>query len=141
MRGHVPALNINAGLLFCLGRSEELGSALYEGGICVMNVDGSNARLLREGYVSQLYLQDDFLYYAEGSNGTLHRMQADGSGDELLFEAEVYDNFVILDEAIYLFMSIDSEYLTNPYRMPLDGSSAPELIEEDLFGGWGAGKN
>lgn len=139
--GNFRALNVNAGQIFCLGRSSAAGSPLETGGICVMNVDGSNAKVLREGYTSQLFLQDEYLYYTEGKEGTLHRMKSDGSGDELLLKAEVYDNFVLVDEAVYLFIDLSGENPTNLYRMPLDGSNAPELIEEDLFGAYGVGKN
>jgi hypothetical protein len=106
-----------------------------------MTTDGSNAKILKDGYFSRLILNDEYLYYTDGSDGALHRIKFDGSEDKLLLQEEIYDRFIIINGSIYLYTDLDEEHVTNIYRMPLDGNIGPEMIVEDIFGGIDVGFN
>lgn len=140
-KGSFCALNVNGGLIFSLLSFPDPDSELKTGGICVMNTDGSDAKILKEGYFSRIILNDEYLYYADGSDGALHRMKFDGSEDTVLLQEEIYDSFLLINGAIYLFTDLDEEYVTNIYRMSLDGSTGPNMVVEDIFGGIDVGFN
>lgn len=131
-QGSFRAINVNGGLIFSLLSYPGPDLNLENGGICVMNVDGSNVKILKEGYFSQLVLYDEYLYYTFDSD--LYRMKFDGTGQELLWQADIYESFFITGGMIYAFPYSESENTTNLYRMPLDGSTDPELIIQDLWG-------
>jgi|GEM_PF-1622963 len=138
-QGSFRSINVNSGLIFSLLSYPGPDLNLENGGICVMNVDGSNVKILKEGYFSQLVLYDEYLYYAYDSG--LYRMKFDGSGEELLWKADIYESFFITGGMIYAFPYSESDNTTNLSRMPLDGSTDPELLVQDLWGTVDVGVN
>lgn len=140
-KGSFRGLNVNGGVIFALVSSPDPASGLEAGGICRMNTDGSNAKLLKEGYFSRLILNDEYLYYTDGSDGSMYRMKYDASEEKLLLKQGVFDSFIIVNGALYLYCDLDEEYVTNIYKMPLDGSAAPKKIIDDIFGGVSVGLN
>ena len=134
-KGSFCGLNVNGGLIFSLLSFPSLDSGLETSGICVMNIDGGSAKILKEGYFSRLILNDEYLYYTDGSDGSLYRIKYDGSGEQLLLQEEIYDAFLIINGSLYIYSDLDEEYVTNIYKMPLDGSAPPTMIVKDIFGG------
>ena len=132
--GRFNDLNVSGGVIFALGSAVDPQTGSTADGIYRMYTDGSGVELVKEGYFSQLVLYDKTLYYTDDTEGKLFRIQYDGSGEALLSEGRV-DDFTIIGGVLYLYAELDEEYEMNVYKMPLDGSTRPEMIVQDTFGG------
>ena len=126
-----------------------------------MDLDGSNRRIIVEGEVfadgMALDLGASKIYWADGLNDYIGRANLDGSHREIVWE--VFDQFSEEDTSItniqlldlrldvrqqqlyftesQQFVSPSSTFTTNLlYRMPLNGSSPPEILLQDgeVFG-------
>lgn len=133
-KGTFHDLNVNGGVIFALGYVPNPDTGLSTYGIFMMNTDGSNMKVIKEGNFEELILYDEYLYFADIIEGGLYRMKYDSS-DEALLLADIYDDFTIIDDALYIYASLGEDYTTNIYKMPLDGSALAEMIVQDTFGG------
>ena len=134
IKGTFHDINVNGGYIFTIGDIINTETGLYSSGIYMISIDGSTVNAVKEGYFEELILYDEYLYFADVVEGGLYRMKYDGSGEELLAE-NIYSDFAVVNDNIYIYASLGEEYMTNIYKMPLDGSSEPEMIVTDTFGG------
>ena len=135
--GSLSDINANGGAVFAAGSvpPATADEALDRYGIFRIQADGSGLTMIKEGSFDNLMLQDEYLYYTDVINGGLYRMKYDGSDEKLLLE-DIYDEVVIVNEAIYVVTDLEGSSDRHLYTLPLDGSSAPELLVKDLWGGF-----
>ncbi|NCB50532.1 MAG: DUF5050 domain-containing protein [Clostridia bacterium] len=132
--GKFHGLNINDGVIFALGSILNPETGFYDEGIYMMNTDGSNLKMIKEGWFEELILLDEYLYYSDFVDGKLNRMKYDGSEETLLLD-NFYNDFVIIGGSLYVCAELGEEYAQNVYKMPLDGNGEPEMVISDFFGG------
>lgn len=135
LKGRLHDLNVMGDVVFAIGEIARLGdSSSTVSGIIAVRTDGSAVGVVKEGYFEELIAYDQYLYYADVIEGGLYRMRYDGSECTLLL-ADIYDHYAIVDGMLYLKASLDEQYIGSIYRMPPDGSAAPERIVNETFGG------
>ena len=78
-----------------------------------MNLDGTDTKILSVDNISQIYIQDDFIYYSsyKEEHNTLYKMNLDGGNKEeiTLDTHNGFNWFYIYDGSVFYFSSDDGQ--------------------------------
>lgn len=136
VRGSLHDINVSGDRVFAVGYTEPKDPKdLSQYGIFMASLDGSDVRLLKEGYFEELVLYDEYLYFYDTMDGDFLRMKYDGTEETLLLEG-AYPQIVILEDTLYVHGSLDMEDLSSYiFTMPLSGGEPEKLDPSGTFGG------
>ncbi len=128
--GGNPIQILNASPRYFLVSENQLYVVEEEDCIYSMNLDGTERKVLREAYidadmgVTSINIADNYIFYRYAENGTLHRVNTDGTNDIQLNDCDSTNIVIAGDWVIYL-NGDDWNY----YKMHFDGSNH-SLISE-----------
>ncbi|HBW12248.1 MAG TPA: hypothetical protein DEF30_00190 [Proteiniclasticum sp.] len=133
VEGQFSFLNYGDGTLFFAGSyyPEEATESSY--GIFRMDTDGENLMLLQKGYITDLLLYDEYLYFFNSDEGGLFRLKYDGTEETLLVK-DVYEGYALVNDMIYLNNYLDGASESYVYKLPLTGGTPEKVDEQDTFG-------
>lgn len=133
VEGQFSFLNYGDGTLFFAGSyyPEEATESSY--GIFRMDTDGENLMLLQKGYITDLLLYDEYLYFFNSDEGGLFRLKYDGTEETLLVK-DVYEGYALVNDMIYLNNYLDGASESYVYKLPLTGGIPEKVDEQDTFG-------
>lgn len=133
VEGQFSFLNYGDGTLFFAGSyyPEEATESAY--GIFRMDTDGENLMLLQKGYITDLLLYDEYLYFFNSDQGGLFRIKYDGT-EETMLAKDVYEGYALVNDMIYLNNYLDGASESYVYKLPLTGGTPEKVDEQDTFG-------
>jgi hypothetical protein len=136
VKGTLHDINIGDGKIFTVGYIEpENPNDLSINGIFMIDLDGSNVTVLKEGYFEELVLYDEYLYFYETMEGKLIRMKYDATDESVLLEG-VYPEIVIINDSLYLHTSLgETDFSSYIFKMPLSGGEPEKIDPVSTFGG------
>lgn len=136
VEGTLHDINIGDGKIFAVGYIEpENPDDSTIDGIFMVDLDGSNVKVLKEGYFEELVLYDEYLYFYEIMEGKLMRMKYDGTEETVLLEG-VYPEIVISNDHLYIHTSLgDTDSSSYIFKMPLTGGEPEKINPVGTFGG------
>ncbi|MFH5836814.1 DUF5050 domain-containing protein [Proteiniclasticum sp. C24MP] len=136
VKGTLHDINVGDGRIFAVGDVDPMNPDDFAlSGIFMSRLDGSDVRLLKEGYFEELVLYEEYLYFYDVMDGNFMRMKYDGTEETLLLEG-AYPQIVILEGSLYIHASLDNDdALSYIYKMPLSGGEPQKVDPVGTFGG------
>ena len=133
VEGQFSFLNYGDGTLFFAGSyyPEEATESSY--GIFKMDANGENLQLIQKGYITDLLLYEEYLYFFNSDQGGLFRLKYDGTEETMLVK-DVYEGYALVNDMIYLNNYLDGASESYVYKLPLTGGTPEKVDEQDTFG-------
>lgn len=134
VEGQFSFMNYGDGTLFFAGYyyPENVSDNAY--GIFRMDENGDNFQQIHQGYITDLLLYDEYLYFFNSENeGGLFRMKYDGTEETMLVK-DVYEGYALVNDMIYLNNYLDGASESYVYKLPLTGGTPEKVDEQDTFG-------
>ena len=133
VEGQFSFLNYGDGTLFFAGSyyPEEATESSY--GIFRMDANGENLQLIQKGYITDLLLYEEYLYFFNSDQGGLFRLKYDGTEETMLVK-DVYEGYALVNDMIYLNNYLDGASESYVYKLPLTGGTPEKVDEQDTFG-------
>jgi len=133
VEGQFSFLNYGDGTLFFAGSyyPEEATENSY--GIFRMDTEGENLELIQKGYITDLLLYGEYLYFFNSDEGGLFRLKYDGTEETMLVK-DVYEGYALVNDMIYLNNYLDGASESYVYKLPLTGGTPEKVDEQDTFG-------
>ena len=133
VEGQFSFLNYGDGTLFFAGSyyPEEATESSY--GIFKMDANGENLQLIQKGYITDLLLYEEYLYFFNSDEGGLFRLKYDGTEETMLVK-DVYEGYALVNDMIYLNNYLDGASESYVYKLPLTGGTPEKVDEQDTFG-------
>ncbi len=133
VEGQFSFLNYGDGTLFFAGSyyPEEATENSY--GIFRMDTEGENLELIQKGYITDLLLYGEYLYFFNSDEGGLFRLKYDGTEETMLVK-DVYEGYALVNDMIYLNNYLDGASESYLYKLPLTGGAPEKVDQQDTFG-------
>ncbi|WP_313127461.1 DUF5050 domain-containing protein, partial [Proteiniclasticum ruminis] len=102
-------------------------------GIFRMDTEGENLELIQKGYITDLLLYGEYLYFFNSDEGGLFRLKYDGTEETMLVK-DVYEGYALVNDMIYLNNYLDGASESYLYKLPLTGGAPEKVDQQDTFG-------
>lgn len=100
----------------------------------IMNLDGSNPRVVNGKRLYNPNLVGDTIYYVNSENNAIHKVKVDGSGDEKIFESRAYNMNVQGDWIYYLdYKDEEASDVVCIHKVKTDGTEHQIIVEMENY--------
>lgn len=100
----------------------------------IMNLDGSNPRMVNGKRLYNPNIIGDTIYYVNSENNAIHKVNVDGSGDQKIYDSKAYNMNVQGDWIYYLdYKDENSDDIVCIHKVKTDGTEHQIIVEMENY--------